>query len=441
MRVPRRVAMLSVHTSPLDQPGTGDAGGMNVYIVELAQRLAAARHRGRDLHPGHPGELPPRRRAGARASSSGTSPPGRSRASPRRTCPRSCARSPTACCAPRRCTSPATTTWSTPTTGSPARSAGSPPSAGACRSCTRMHTMAKVKNAAARRRRPPGAGRPRHRRGAGRRGRRPAGRQHRRRGAPSSSTSTTPTPTGSPSSPRASTSTCFRPGDAAGGAAPGSGCPPDARRPAVRRPDPAAQGARRAAARGRRAASRATRRCATGSSSPSSAARAARPRRARRTARAGRRARRRRRRAVPAAGCRSAELADWYRAATVVVVPSYNESFGLVALEAQACGTPVVAAAVGGLRDRGRRRRSGVLVDGHDPRDLGRRARHGSSPTRPAARSCRRGRGRARARTFGWAATAAERCSTSTRAVDGHRRCDSRPARARRAGSGSPVTG
>src|SRR5690606_24395996 len=40
-RQPRRVAMLSVHTSPLHQPGTGDAGGMNVYIVELAQRLAA----------------------------------------------------------------------------------------------------------------------------------------------------------------------------------------------------------------------------------------------------------------------------------------------------------------------------------------------------------------------------------------------------------------
>jgi D-inositol-3-phosphate glycosyltransferase len=38
----RRVAMVSVHTSPLDQPGTGDAGGMNVYVVELARRLAAA---------------------------------------------------------------------------------------------------------------------------------------------------------------------------------------------------------------------------------------------------------------------------------------------------------------------------------------------------------------------------------------------------------------
>ncbi|GEK23380.1 glycosyltransferase [Cellulomonas xylanilytica] len=37
-----RVAMLSVHTSPLDQPGTGDAGGMNVYVIELARALAAS---------------------------------------------------------------------------------------------------------------------------------------------------------------------------------------------------------------------------------------------------------------------------------------------------------------------------------------------------------------------------------------------------------------
>jgi D-inositol-3-phosphate glycosyltransferase len=40
-RAPRRVAMISVHTSPLDQPGTGDAGGMNVYIAEVSRRLAA----------------------------------------------------------------------------------------------------------------------------------------------------------------------------------------------------------------------------------------------------------------------------------------------------------------------------------------------------------------------------------------------------------------
>jgi D-inositol-3-phosphate glycosyltransferase len=60
-------------------------------------------------------------------------------------------------------------------------------------------------------------------------------------------------------------------------------------------------------------------------------------------------------------------LADWYRAADLVVVPSYSESFGLVAIEAQACGTPVVAAGVGGLRTAVRDGVTGVLVDGHDP--------------------------------------------------------------------------
>jgi len=65
--------------------------------------------------------------------------------------------------------------------------------------------------------------------------------------------------------------------------------------------------------------------------------------------------------------CPQRELADWYRAASVVLVPSHSESFGLVALEAQACGTPVVAAAVGGLRTAVRDGYSGVLVDGHDP--------------------------------------------------------------------------
>ncbi|MBA2477420.1 MAG: D-inositol-3-phosphate glycosyltransferase [Actinomycetota bacterium] len=63
------------------------------------------------------------------------------------------------------------------------------------------------------------------------------------------------------------------------------------------------------------------------------------------------------------------ELAQWYRAATVTVVPSYNESFGLVAIESQACGTPVVAAAAGGLSTAVQHGSSGLLVAGHDPED------------------------------------------------------------------------
>ncbi|MEY3407859.1 MAG: hypothetical protein RL038_920 [Actinomycetota bacterium] len=59
-------------------------------------------------------------------------------------------------------------------------------------------------------------------------------------------------------------------------------------------------------------------------------------------------------------------LADLYRMADVVAVPSHSESFGLVALEAQACGTPVVAAAVGGLVTAVKDGKSGLLVSNRD---------------------------------------------------------------------------
>jgi D-inositol-3-phosphate glycosyltransferase len=63
-----------------------------------------------------------------------------------------------------------------------------------------------------------------------------------------------------------------------------------------------------------------------------------------------------------------ASLPAYYRAADVVVVCSHSESFGLAALEAQACGTPVVATAVGGLKHIVQDGASGYLIDTRDPR-------------------------------------------------------------------------
>ena len=60
-------------------------------------------------------------------------------------------------------------------------------------------------------------------------------------------------------------------------------------------------------------------------------------------------------------------LSTYYRAADVCLVPSRAESFGLVALEAAACGVPVVAAAVGGLRTLVEHGQTGFLIDSRDP--------------------------------------------------------------------------
>ena len=62
-------------------------------------------------------------------------------------------------------------------------------------------------------------------------------------------------------------------------------------------------------------------------------------------------------------------LAGFYQAADAVIMPSRSETFGLVAVEAQSCGTPVVAAAVGGLPFIIEDGKSGLLVDGHNPAD------------------------------------------------------------------------
>ena len=99
-------------------------------------------------------------------------------------------------------------------------------------------------------------------------------------------------------------------------------------------------------------------------------------------------------------------LADFYAAADVVLVPSRSESFGLVALEAQACGTPVVAAGVGGLRYVVTDGVGGFLVEGHDPADHADRM---LQVLADPARSARMGRDGARqALRFTWEATAEE---------------------------------
>ena len=75
-------------------------------------------------------------------------------------------------------------------------------------------------------------------------------------------------------------------------------------------------------------------------------------------------------------------LSTYYRAADVVIVPSRSESFGLVALEAAACGIPVVASAVGGLQSLVDHGDTGFLIERRDPELFAAGGR--SDPRRPA---------------------------------------------------------
>lgn len=123
------------------------------------------------------------------------------------------------------------------------------------------------------------------------------------------------------------------------------------------------------------------------------------------------------------------QLVNVYRAADLVAVPSYSESFGLVAVEAQACGTPVVAAAVGGLPVAVRDGVSGVLVEGHDPGDwanaIGRTLELGPETLRDSALQ--------HAATFSWAHTVDALLAGYTRAIADYRgRRPRRDAAARR---------
>ena len=131
----RRVAMLSLHTSPVEQPGVGDAGGMNVYVMELSRRLAAKGVEV-DVFTRARRATSPRSSTSRPASPCATSSPARSSRCRKPICRRNCVRSRPRCCAPRRLAKPVGTTSSTRTTGCRARSGGWRRSAGACRWCT-----------------------------------------------------------------------------------------------------------------------------------------------------------------------------------------------------------------------------------------------------------------------------------------------------------------
>ena len=190
---PRRVAVLSIHTSPLDQPGTGDAGGMNVYVVETARRLAEPRRRGRDLHPGHVRRPAADGRDGTRASPSATSPPGPFEGLARRTSPASCAPSPPGVLRAEAARPEGwydlvhSHYWLSGQVGWLAAERWNVP-AGPLDAHDGQGQEPRP-----RRRRHPRAGGARDRRAAGRRRGRPAHRQHRRSRPSSSSTSTAPT--------------------------------------------------------------------------------------------------------------------------------------------------------------------------------------------------------------------------------------------------------
>lgn len=108
------------------------------------------------------------------------------------------------------------------------------------------------------------------------------------------------------------------------------------------------------------------------------------------------------------------ELATWMSAADLVAVPSYNESFGLVAVEAQASGTPVLAARVGGLPTIVSNGHSGVLLDNHEPQEWARALEQVLGDDTLRARLARGAL--SRAGQFSWERAAADTISAYTRA-------------------------
>lgn len=97
------------------------------------------------------------------------------------------------------------------------------------------------------------------------------------------------------------------------------------------------------------------------------------------------------------------QLVNLYRSCDVVTVPSYSESFGLVALEAQACATPVIATNIGGLTTAVTNGVTGFLVDSHSPAQWGESIKHLLHD--PLLRDEMGLKGRRHAESFSWGNT------------------------------------
>ena len=209
-----RVATLSVHTSPLDQPGAGDAGGMNVYVVEVSRRLAARGIAVDVFTRATSSDLPPVVEMGpgvtVRHVSAGPFEGLGKEELPAQLCAFTAAvLREEAQHEPGYYDVVHSHYWLSGQVGWLARDRWSVPL------IHTAHTLAKVKNEALADGDRARAARPGDRRGAGRRRGRPADRQHRRGGPPARPASTAPTRAAPWSSRPASTSTGFRPGDRA----------------------------------------------------------------------------------------------------------------------------------------------------------------------------------------------------------------------------------
>lgn len=416
MRVPRRIATLSVHTSPLDQPGTGDAGGMNVYVVEVAKRLAArgteveifTRAVCRDTPPLHeiaPGVL-------VRSVPAGPFEELDKASLPEQVCPFTLeVLRAEAAAEPGRYDLVHAHYWLSGIVGASVAARWGVPLVQS------MHTLAAVKNASLA---ADDAAEPESRIRGEQEVVAAADRMIantdeeaqqliRYYGADPDRVRTV--------NPGVNLSV-FRPGRSSARAAVRErlGIAPDAvvlmfagRVQPLKGPDVFLKAAARLAAD---VPSLRDRLVVVMVGGPSGSASRADPDRMRQLA------------ATLGIGdivrfeppCPQGELADWYRAATLVLAPSHSESFGLVALEAQACGTPVVAAAAGGLCTAVRDGYSGVLVDGHDPASWAGAVRSLlSAPGRLARLSA----GAARhASGFGWSATVERLTAVYTGAVE-----------------------